>query len=293
MHQESRSFAVGGAGGLRAAGGANSFNNPQYHWSGWVALIWGALLVVRGLRLFVFGEWIKTGARRACSGCCANSRQTGGATAAGLARWSPWRARAAMLSISPPLPCWTMALRDITSGPPARRQSHELLQSAGSPLRLRGSPAGGSPANLDDRGLDPSVGSSRISSCKALASARPIASCCCWPPDKSHRLLPLLAIPRAPGKLVDLSGTRLRRMWKAPDSPSAGFLPPSGAEISRALGDVGDPSGSSQSPLVRFAMGDDVLILPAYLLTAARRGSAPSGISAVWSYRRHCAPAGR
>ncbi|HFK3894046.1 TPA: DNA-binding protein, partial [Klebsiella pneumoniae] len=26
---------------------------------GWVALIWGALLVVRGLRLFVFGEWIK------------------------------------------------------------------------------------------------------------------------------------------------------------------------------------------------------------------------------------------
>ena len=27
--------------------------------SGWVALIWGALLVVRGLRLFVFGEWIK------------------------------------------------------------------------------------------------------------------------------------------------------------------------------------------------------------------------------------------
>ena len=28
-------------------------------WSGWVALIWGALLAVRGLRLFVFGEWIK------------------------------------------------------------------------------------------------------------------------------------------------------------------------------------------------------------------------------------------
>ena len=37
----------------------NRFTNPQYYWSGWVALIWGALLVVRGLRLFVFGEWIK------------------------------------------------------------------------------------------------------------------------------------------------------------------------------------------------------------------------------------------
>ncbi|WP_281074877.1 helix-turn-helix domain-containing protein [Klebsiella quasivariicola] len=37
----------------------NHFTNPQYAWSGWVALIWGALLVVRGLRLFVFGEWIK------------------------------------------------------------------------------------------------------------------------------------------------------------------------------------------------------------------------------------------
>ena len=32
----------------------NSFTNPQYYWSGWVALIWGALLVVRGLRLFGF-----------------------------------------------------------------------------------------------------------------------------------------------------------------------------------------------------------------------------------------------
>ncbi len=48
VHQESRfPFAVGGAGGLRAAGGANRFTNPQYYWSSWVALIWGALLVVR------------------------------------------------------------------------------------------------------------------------------------------------------------------------------------------------------------------------------------------------------
>lgn len=37
----------------------NRHTNPQYTWSGWVALIWGALLAVRGLRLFVFGEWIK------------------------------------------------------------------------------------------------------------------------------------------------------------------------------------------------------------------------------------------
>jgi hypothetical protein len=54
------SFAVGGAGGLRVLLALlNRYTNPQYTWSGWVALIWGALLAVRGLRLFVFGEWIK------------------------------------------------------------------------------------------------------------------------------------------------------------------------------------------------------------------------------------------
>ncbi len=66
MHQESRFFRS-----LSVAlvvcvllAVLNRFTNPQYYWSGWVALIWGALLVVRGLRLFVFGEWIKTGAAR-------------------------------------------------------------------------------------------------------------------------------------------------------------------------------------------------------------------------------------
>lgn len=61
MHQESRFFRS-----LSVAlvvcvllAVLNRFTNPQYYWSGWVALIWGALLVVRGLRLFVFGEWIK------------------------------------------------------------------------------------------------------------------------------------------------------------------------------------------------------------------------------------------
>lgn len=37
----------------------NCFINLQYYWFGWVVLIWGVLLVVRGLCLFVFGEWIK------------------------------------------------------------------------------------------------------------------------------------------------------------------------------------------------------------------------------------------
>jgi hypothetical protein len=34
-------------------------------------------------------------------------------------------------------------------------------------------------------GWMPSVGSSRISSFGPIASARPIASCCCWPPERS------------------------------------------------------------------------------------------------------------
>ncbi len=30
------------------------------YWSVWVAIIWGALLAVKGLRLFVFSEWINS-----------------------------------------------------------------------------------------------------------------------------------------------------------------------------------------------------------------------------------------
>ena len=122
----------------------NRFNNPQYYWSGWVALIWGALLVVRGYACSCSANGLKTGARRACSGCCANRPQTGGATAAGMVRWSPWRARRR----SPyHHPCLAGRWRRATSpgsGPPARRQSHRTAPPAGSPC-LRGSPAGGSP----------------------------------------------------------------------------------------------------------------------------------------------------
>src|SRR5258706_15914641 len=38
---------------------------------------------------------------------------------------------------------------------------------------------------FDDRRLMPSVGSSRIRIFGSAASARPIASCCCWPPERS------------------------------------------------------------------------------------------------------------
>ncbi|HEP0606970.1 TPA: helix-turn-helix domain-containing protein [Raoultella ornithinolytica] len=38
----------------------NRFTNPENNWSAWVAGIWGALLLVRGMRLFVFGGWIRS-----------------------------------------------------------------------------------------------------------------------------------------------------------------------------------------------------------------------------------------
>lgn len=37
----------------------NRFTHPDYYWSAWVAGIWGTLLLVRGLRLFVFGGLIR------------------------------------------------------------------------------------------------------------------------------------------------------------------------------------------------------------------------------------------
>ena len=37
----------------------NRLTNPDDYWSAWVAAIWGALLLVRGLRLFVFGGLIR------------------------------------------------------------------------------------------------------------------------------------------------------------------------------------------------------------------------------------------
>lgn len=36
----------------------NWLTGADSYWSAWVAIIWGTLLVVKGLRLFVFGEWI-------------------------------------------------------------------------------------------------------------------------------------------------------------------------------------------------------------------------------------------
>ncbi|MGQ4644649.1 helix-turn-helix domain-containing protein [Raoultella ornithinolytica] len=38
----------------------NRFTNPENNWSAWVAGIWGALLLVRGMRLFVFVGWIRS-----------------------------------------------------------------------------------------------------------------------------------------------------------------------------------------------------------------------------------------
>ena len=41
------------------------------------------------------------------------------------------------------------------------------------------------PMSLMIEGWMPSVGSSSTSSRGRMTSARPIASCCCWPPDRS------------------------------------------------------------------------------------------------------------
>ncbi|ELQ6224757.1 helix-turn-helix domain-containing protein [Cronobacter turicensis] len=37
----------------------NRFTAPESHWSLWVVLIWGGLLVVKGLRLFLLRGWIE------------------------------------------------------------------------------------------------------------------------------------------------------------------------------------------------------------------------------------------
>ncbi|MGK9175686.1 helix-turn-helix domain-containing protein [Yokenella regensburgei] len=36
----------------------NRTTSPQSHWSLWVAAIWGALILLRGLRIFIFGNLI-------------------------------------------------------------------------------------------------------------------------------------------------------------------------------------------------------------------------------------------
>ena len=43
-------------------------------------------------------------------------------------------------------------------------------------------------------GWMPSVGSSRISSFGPKASARPMASCCCWPPERSPPRRPIICL---------------------------------------------------------------------------------------------------
>ncbi|TLV08826.1 helix-turn-helix domain-containing protein [Klebsiella indica] len=37
----------------------NRLTDSESEWSAWVAIIWGTLLAMKGLRLFVFNEWIK------------------------------------------------------------------------------------------------------------------------------------------------------------------------------------------------------------------------------------------
>ena len=91
----------------------NRYTNPQYTWSGWVALIWGALLAVRGLRLFVFGEWIKNW-RQARLQRLLRKWQGNRRLERRRSVQIVTRARTPSVSISPPLPCWTMAPRDIT-----------------------------------------------------------------------------------------------------------------------------------------------------------------------------------
>ncbi len=90
----------------------NRFTNPQYYWSGWVALIWGALLVVRitPVRVRRMDQKLAPGAPAAAAAQIAANRRRDRRRHGQMVTM----ARTPSLSISPPLPCWTMAPRDIT-----------------------------------------------------------------------------------------------------------------------------------------------------------------------------------
>jgi hypothetical protein len=80
------------------------------------------------------------------------------------------------------------ALLDGPCGWAGHRALGTLWFAAGTPLADAAATAAGSrarPMSLMIEGWMPSVGSSSSSSFGRITSARPIASCCCWPPERS------------------------------------------------------------------------------------------------------------
>ena len=75
-----------------------------------------------------------------------------------------------------------------------------------------------SPISCTMLGWMPSLGSSRMSSLGSLASARPMASCCCWPPDRSPPRRPSIFFSTGNSVKI-LLGQRARRPCAArPDA---------------------------------------------------------------------------
>src|SRR5476649_1888198 len=93
------------------------------------------------------------------------------------------------------------------------------------------------PISLITDGWMPSVGSSRISRRGRLARARPMASCCCWPPERSP--------PRRCFLCFGAGETRQAHQQV--------FFHAQAAEDFPALGHVGD---TGVDPLVRLQVRD-------------------------------------
>ena len=88
-------------------------------------------------------------------------------------------------------------------------------------------------------GWMPSVGSSSSSSFGRITSARPMASCCCWPPDRSP--------PRRPSMLASTGNSANTSSGTVRSSRLSGAKPVSrfsstvsSGKISRPCGTIGD-----------------------------------------------------
>ena len=150
-----------------------------------------------------------------------------------------------------PAPCWIHSPlrrpRRATSRRSGRRatwRSRSIARRAGLPFRRAAiSMRIARSMSLMIDGWMPSVGSSRMSSRGRIASARAMASCCCWPPDRSPPRRCSMLFSTGNSSKTN-SGIRRRRgpAWPAPsaDSPR-----PSDGERSRV------PAARSRCPAPR------------------------------------------
>ena len=118
-------------------------------------------------------------------------------------------------------------------------------------------------------GWMPSVGSSRISSRGPMASARPMASCCCWPPERS----PPRHVHHLPSTGTSRRCARDRRCRRAGGQPISRFSSTVRRGRSRALRHVAD---AGLHPLVGRQRG--VMSRPSKEMLPLWSAPGPSGI---------------